>query len=318
MNLFLNIINILFKTKYIYYLMKKVIIKDKLYEDPIIYTIDNFITPEYCKHLINISRDKLVRAQVSGEKKGYQSEGRTGFNYWIEHDYDKIVEMICKSISNLIEVPLENAEQMQIIYYDKDQEYKQHYDGWLFDGSEKSRRNMKWGGQRMWTCLCYLNTVPKGGGTKFTKLNKEVQAIQGRILVFSNVYEGRNERHKNSEHAGCPVIEGEKWAFNLWFREKTRKCLYDYPILEKLNDSNENRQIISNKPLSILDILNNKDFKFTVAYDITDKPDISDKLSSKIESIPEFSLTDDKEEKDTSFLYNGSSACIKCSLSRRD
>ena len=32
-----------------------------------------------------------------------------------------------------------------------------------------------------------------------------------------------------AEHAGCPVIEGEKWAFNLWFREKTRKCLYDYP-----------------------------------------------------------------------------------------
>ena len=52
-------------------------------------------------------------------------------------------------------------------------------------------------------------------------------------MVFSNVRNGTNERHKNSEHAGCPVIEGKKWAFNLWFREKTRKCLYDYPLVEK-------------------------------------------------------------------------------------
>ena len=40
-----------------------------------------------------------------------------------------------------------------MIYYDKNQEYRQHYDGWLFDNSEKSRRNMKWGGQRIWTCI---------------------------------------------------------------------------------------------------------------------------------------------------------------------
>ena len=42
--------------------------------------------------------------------------------------------------------------------------------------------------------------------------------------------EGSTERHYMSEHAGMQVIEGEKWAFNLWFREKSRKVEYEYPI----------------------------------------------------------------------------------------
>ena len=168
--------------------MKKVIIKDKLHEEPLVYTIDNFITPEQCKHLINISRDKLVRAKVSGQREGFYSGGRTGSNCWIEHDYDEITKSICKSISDLIEVPLENAEQIQMIYYDKNQEYRQHYDGWLFDGGEKSRRNMKYGGQRMVTALVYLNDVEEGGGTKFTKLGKEVKAEKGKLLIFHNVF----------------------------------------------------------------------------------------------------------------------------------
>ena len=136
--------------------------------------------------------------------------------------------MIGEKIAEQVGIPLENAEAYQVIYYDKTQEYRQHYDGWLFDGSEKSRRNMKYGGQRMKTALVYLNDVNAGGGTKFTKLNLEVNAEKRKLLVFENVYSGTNKRHELSEHAGMPVIEGEKWAFNLWFRESNRQKLYDY------------------------------------------------------------------------------------------
>ena len=120
-------------------------------------------------------------------------------------------------------MPIENAESFQVIYYDVSQEYKQHYDSWLFDGSEKSKRNMKYGGQRMKTVLVYLNNVQKGRGTRFTKLNIEVTTEKGKLLVFDNVYTGTHTRLELSEHAGMPVIECEKWAFNLWFREESRK-----------------------------------------------------------------------------------------------
>ena len=34
---------------------------------------------------------------------------------------------------------------------------------------------MKYGGQRLWTALCYLNDVEEGGETRFTKLNIAVK-----------------------------------------------------------------------------------------------------------------------------------------------
>ena len=78
---------------------------------------------------------------------------------------------------------------------------------------------MQYGGQRMTTALCYLNNVQQGGHTRMTKLEIDVSAEKGKILIFTNVYKDTNIRHPLSEHAGTPVLEGEKWAFNLWLRE---------------------------------------------------------------------------------------------------
>ena len=104
-------------------------------------------------------------------------------------------------------MPLKNAEAFQVIYYGITQEYRQHYDSWLHDGSDKTHRCMKWGGARMKTALCYLNDVTKGGGTKMTKLNITVPAEKGKLLVFHNtVSDIDHTRHELSEHAGLPVL----------------------------------------------------------------------------------------------------------------
>ena len=205
--------------------------KQVLYTDPLIYTIDNYLTDEECGHFIKLGEGNIKRALVSGAIKGFESKGRSGGNYWIPHNTDEITKRVAMKISQLIGVPLENAESFQLIHYSVSQEYRQHYDGWVIDkndteGYQKARRNMKWGGQRMWTGLVYLNDVSKGGGTKFTKLDITSNAKKGKILVFANTYEGSTVRHALSEHAGLPVEEGVKWAFNLWFREKNRKVLF--------------------------------------------------------------------------------------------
>ena len=203
--------------------------KQVLYTDPLIYTIDDYLTDEECEHFIKLGEGNIKRALVSGTTKGYEGVGRTGGNYWISHNTDEITKRIAMKISQLIGFPLENAEAFQLIHYDVGQEYRQHYDGWITDNtplSEKAKRNMKWGGQRMWTALAYLNDVSKGGGTKFTKLDINSNAKKGKLLVFANTYEKSTVRHTLSEHAGLPVEEGVKWAFNLWFREKSRKVLF--------------------------------------------------------------------------------------------
>ena len=227
----------------------------KIHSNPEIKSIDNFLTEKECEHFIKISKEYLKPTLVSGDKEGYISEGRTGKNHWIPHNYDEITKLIGEKIAKQVGIPLENAEAYQVIYYDKSQEYRQHYDGWLFDGSEKSRRNMKYGGQRMKTALVYLNDVVAGGGTKFTKLNLEVKAEKRKLLVFENVHSGTNKRHELSEHAGMPVIEGEKWAFNLWFREESRKKLYDYDK-RSIADGDTSSTLLTPSNISVLDIGN--------------------------------------------------------------
>ena len=200
----------------------------KLCEDPGVYIIDNFISDEECEHFIKLAKPNLQQALVSSNEKGFVSGGRTGKNYWIHHSRDVITETVGKRIAEQVGVPLNTAEQYQVIYYDKTEEYRQHYDSWDHDGSEKAKRCMRYGGQRLFTALCYLNDVEEGGHTRFTKLDINVEAKKGRLLVFENVYKNGNKKHFMSEHAGTPVLKGEKWAFNLWFREKPRsEIVYD-------------------------------------------------------------------------------------------
>ena len=152
------------------------------------------------------------------------SNMRTGKNLWVKHDYDKTIKNIGEKLAKVVNLPLANAETFQVIYYDKNQEYKQHYDT-IYDD-----KHIKYGGVRLITALCYLNTVEIGGGTEFPKLNITIPAEKGKLLIFQNTISiNNNKRHVLSLHAGLPVQLGEKYAFNLWFRECSRKVLYkDY------------------------------------------------------------------------------------------
>ena len=145
-----------------------------LNKSPLVATYNNILTDEECSHFIEISKDKLQRALVSEKNGGVTSNGRTGSNTWIPHDYDEITYNVGKRIANIANMSLECAEKYQIIYYGPSEEYRKHYDGWDHDGSEKSLRCIKYGGQRLRTALCYLNNVEKGGGTKMTKLNMTI------------------------------------------------------------------------------------------------------------------------------------------------
>ena len=207
--------------------VEKEITKTELSLDPLVVTYDNLLTDEECQHFINISKGSLKRALVSENKKGVESQGRTRQNTWIPHDYDDITKRVGEKIATIVGLPLENAEKYQIIYYNKTQEYRNHYDSWVHNGSEKTLRCMKYGGARLKTALCYLNDVKKGGGTKMSKLDLTVEPKKGRLLVFQNTISHEDHtRHELSEHAGLPVEDGEKFAFNLWFKECNSKRLY--------------------------------------------------------------------------------------------
>jgi prolyl 4-hydroxylase len=200
--------------------------KKILCESPGVFTINKFITREECEHMITISKPSMKDSLVSDNKKGTTSKGRTSKNAWIQHNHDKITKQIGEKIAKVVGIPLENAEAFQVIYYDVGNEYRNHYDSWDHNGSEKTLRCVKYGGARLKTALVYLNDVEEGGSTRLNKINVDVKAEQGKMLVFENTLPGTNIKHHLSEHAGMPVIKGEKYAFNLWFKECNSKKLY--------------------------------------------------------------------------------------------
>lgn len=85
-------------------------------------------------------------------------------------------------------------------------------------------------GQRLVTALGYLTSVTDGGETRLAS-GMVVPAVQGRLLIFHNTAHGTTSLDLASRHAGQLVRSGEKWAFNLWFKEYLRENTFKYAVL---------------------------------------------------------------------------------------
>tara|TARA_B100000787_G_scaffold150822_1_gene123576 strand:+ start:390 stop:668 length:279 start_codon:yes stop_codon:yes gene_type:complete len=75
------------------------------------------------------------------------------------------VQSVVRRVADVTRTPEANAEFAQLVYYHGDgkQFYKEHNDYIDGDGSKLQ-------GVRIYTLFTYLNDVPEGGGTRFTKL----------------------------------------------------------------------------------------------------------------------------------------------------
>ncbi len=223
--------------------------KNVLSNDPNVFTIDDFISEDECNHIINIAKPHLADSIVSDSNGGYVSTGRTSKTSWVDHFTDSITTRIANRMATIVGIPIQNAEKFQVVYYGETNEYKNHYDSWDHNGSEKTLRCIKWGGPRMATALLYLNKVEEGGSTRFTKLNIDVNPSIGKLLVFQNTYNNSIDKHLLSEHAGMPVIKGEKYIVNLWFRQFDKSKLYSETnpeYYEKLKQQNMLQNIPQN------------------------------------------------------------------------
>ena len=196
-----------------------------LNEEPYIACYDNFITDEECEFIINVSKPKMERAGVSDDSLDLQKyKGRTNQSYWIPLDQHDIMKRLCIRIALTLGVNFKHFENFQVIHYTEGQEYRYHYDAYDINEVDKYNLYCNERGNRLKTVLCYINDVKEGGGTGFDNIKGRseplvVDPLKGRMVVFHNVHEN-GELHKQSRHAGLPVISGEKWAFNLWLREK--------------------------------------------------------------------------------------------------
>jgi len=187
-------------------------------DDPLIHTFDALLSPTECTHLVELARPRMRRSQVSGTTGGRYSDGRTNELTWIEHDTDELVRAVVERIAAQVGLPRTHAESLQVIHYERGQEYRPHFDAYDLS-TEKGQRYCARGGQRLVTALAYLSDVPAGGETGFPRLNVDIRPKRGKVLLFHNCHPGTTTRDPRSYHHGKPPLRGNKWAFNLWFHQ---------------------------------------------------------------------------------------------------
>ncbi len=145
--------------------------------------VHNFVSTEECEEILAYSWQNLEKSNViSSDGKGQKHDGRTGSNTWLQHNTSPLIEDVAKRISQMVRMPLENAEPFQIVHYDEGQKYDYHYDS--FDERDEAYNEdyVKTGGQRIVTVLGYLRDVPQGGETGFCHHGLSVQPKQEQLL----------------------------------------------------------------------------------------------------------------------------------------
>lgn len=197
---------------------------------PLIMRVENILSADEAAGLIELAREHLQRAKVSFDEAYGVTDGRSGQNCWLRYADYPLVKRIGDRIAELAGMPLENAESLQVLHYGAEQEYRAHYDAYDLS-TARGQRCCRFGGQRLVTALVYLNEVAEGGGTAFPRLGLEVEPAPGRMVLFQNIGDDETRPHKDSLHAGMPVVQGEKWAFNIWFhaRPMREKQVFDAP-----------------------------------------------------------------------------------------
>ncbi|XP_045599817.2 prolyl 4-hydroxylase subunit alpha-2 isoform X1 [Procambarus clarkii] len=80
-------------------------------------------------------------------------------------------------------------------------------------------------GDRLLTCVFYLNKVTAGGSTNFFKLDLAVPPEKGSAVYFYNLKKNGDFDFR-MYHSGCPVLLGSKWVGLKWVRENDNFLTY--------------------------------------------------------------------------------------------
>ncbi|PSC73401.1 putative trehalase [Micractinium conductrix] len=205
---------------------------------PRAYLYHHFLSDEECDHIIKISSPHMQRSGVVNMDGSVTEDGiRTSWGTFLTRAQDEVVFAIEHRVANWSHLPVEHAEDMQVLRYQNNQTYGAHWDD--LDESE-SPAGLGGGSVRVATVLIYLSDAEEGGETAFPHsrwLDKQkqaeavefsecakdgvaAQARKGNALLFWDTKVGSMRQDKWSMHTGCPVLKGTKWTAVKWIHAK--------------------------------------------------------------------------------------------------
>ncbi len=180
-----------------------------------VYELPDLLSRQECEALMGAIDRQLVPSSVTRGDSNYRTS-RTCHLHGADPD---LAVRLDQRLADLFSVDARLSEPLQGQRYDPGQYFKEHTD-WFAPGTEEFATHTNPGGQRTWTVMVYLNSVPRGGQTCFKHLGRCFTPVQGLALAWNNLM-ADGTPNPFTLHEAMPVEEGSKWVVTKWFRART-------------------------------------------------------------------------------------------------
>jgi prolyl 4-hydroxylase len=197
---------------------------NRVRESPAIALIEALATPAMCRWLIAKGGGRLAPGMVGDYSTGQWIKDpiRTGLAAGFGLvDTDVVLVMTQKRLELASGLKVIQQEAPHVLSYEVGQEYKAHFD-FLVPGEPAFQHIIDAMGQRVATCLTWLNDDYEGGETAFLKIDWKHKGKAGDSMLFLNVRTDDRKPDPMTLHAGTPVTQGRKWLLSQWVRDKAQ------------------------------------------------------------------------------------------------
>ena len=189
-----------------------------LSQEPWFIQLDDFLSDELVDSLLAQVNGSWERSSESGEidvtgaGSKLTTPTRTSSTFWCNNEcqYTEVSSKIASLIKEVIHIPTNHFEPIQILKYNVGEKFVTHHD---YSYQELTLPC----GPRVITFFLYLSDVEEGGETFFPVLNITITPKKGRAVVWANTL-SRDPSMKDVRmtHEAKAVTTGVKYAANVW------------------------------------------------------------------------------------------------------
>lgn len=190
-----------------------------LSQGPAILAIDGFLPDAVCDWLKDraeaMTEPALVYDPDTGEGRRESVRTNAAAQFTLER-MDMVLAVVRERIARAAGLPVPGLEWTQVLHYAVGQTFDWHVD-WLDPATPGHAPDLAARGQRIATCLVFLNDDFEGGETAFEAGGLRHRGRKGDALLWANTLpDGTIDQ--STRHAGLPPTAGEKWVLSQWLR----------------------------------------------------------------------------------------------------
>ena len=193
-----------------------------LSQSPRVLAVSRLVSADVCDWIVAQAAARLERAELYDPRTGRPVLGtETRLNRIANFNLAEtnLANLFVQArMAAAIGAPIPMLEAFAVLHYAPGEEYGEHVD-FLDPAIPAYAAELAQRGQRVATCLIYLNDDYEGGETEFPKLGLSFKGKKGDALIFfSTDHSGRPD--PRTVHAGRTPTSGEKWLLSQFFRDR--------------------------------------------------------------------------------------------------